>query len=142
MFRSILSSAIRAPIAINRLVASKNTSFPAIRCFSDSVTSGTVKWFDVKKGFGFIAPDDGTDDIFVHQTSIHSEGFRSLAEGEPVEFSTTEDPSNGKVKAQNVTGPMGAFVQGAPRRDDGGFGGGGGGGNYGGGGGNYGNDGF
>lgn len=45
-------------------------------------------------------------------------------EGEPVEFSTMEDPSNGKIKAQNVTGPMGAYVQGAPRRNDG-YGGGG-----------------
>jgi protein lin-28 len=97
---------------------------PRVGTGSDSITSGTVKWFDVKKGFGFIVPDDGTDDVFVHQTAIHSEGFRSLAEGEPVEFSTMEDPSNGKVKAQNVTGPMGGFVQGAPRRDDG-YGGGG-----------------
>jgi len=81
-----------------------------------------VKWFDVKKGFGFIVPDDGSDDVFVHQTAIHAAGFRSLAEGEPVEYSTIEDPSNGKIKAQNVTGPMGGYVQGAPRRSDG-FGG-------------------
>merc|ERR1711935_1121013 len=98
-----------------------------VRYFSDSMKSGTVKWFDVKKGFGFIVPDDGSDDIFVHQTAVHAEGFRSLAEGEPVEFSTMEDPSNGKIKAQNVTGPMGAYVQGAPRDS---------------GGGGYGNDGF
>mmetsp|Transcript_40176 Transcript_40176/g.83678 ORF Transcript_40176/g.83678 Transcript_40176/m.83678 type:complete len:93 (-) Transcript_40176:1175-1453(-) len=41
--------------------------------------NGTCKWFDVKKGFGFIAPDDGTADVFVHQTVIHAQGFRSLA---------------------------------------------------------------
>lgn len=132
MFGSILKSVSRVSAsrfsAVNRLAI--NTPF-SIRCFSDSTTSGTVKWFDVKKGFGFIVPDDGTDDVFVHQTSIHSEGFRSLAEGESVEFTTMEDPSNGKIKAQNVTGPMGAFVQGAPRRNDfgnDGYGGGGGGG--------------
>lgn len=128
MFGSILKSAARVSTtrfsAINSKLAT-NTPL-SIRCFSDSITSGTVKWFDVKKGFGFIVPDDGTDDIFVHQTAIHSEGFRSLAEGEPVEFTTMEDPSNGKTKAQNVTGPMGAYVQGAPRRNDsGGYGGGG-----------------
>eukprot|EP00531_Pseudo-nitzschia_arenysensis_P019575 CAMPEP_0116136634 /NCGR_PEP_ID=MMETSP0329-20121206/11832_1 /TAXON_ID=697910 /ORGANISM="Pseudo-nitzschia arenysensis, Strain B593" /LENGTH=143 /DNA_ID=CAMNT_0003631521 /DNA_START=53 /DNA_END=484 /DNA_ORIENTATION=+ len=119
MFGSILKSAAR--ISTSRVaVANKlaiNTPF-SIRCFSDSITSGSVKWFDVKKGFGFIVPDDGTDDVFVHQTAIHAEGFRSLAEGEPVEFTTMEDPSNGKIKAQNVTGPMGAYVQGAPRRND------------------------
>jgi len=119
MFGSILKSAAR--ISTSRVSAANklaiNTPF-SIRCFSDSITSGTVKWFDVKKGFGFIIPDDGTDDVFVHQTAIHAEGFRSLAEGEPVEFTTMEDPSNGKIKAQNVTGPMGAYVQGAPRRND------------------------
>jgi len=75
---------------------------------------GECKWFNSKKGFGFITPKDGGDDVFVHQTAIHAQGFRSLAEKEPVEYETTID-EKGRVKAVNVTGPTGAFVQGAPR---------------------------
>mmetsp|Transcript_14815 Transcript_14815/g.28222 ORF Transcript_14815/g.28222 Transcript_14815/m.28222 type:complete len:128 (+) Transcript_14815:61-444(+) len=92
--------------------------------------NGTVKWFDTKKGFGFIVPEDGSEEVFVHQSTIHAEGFRSLADGEPVEYTTTTD-ENGRTKADRVTGPMGGFVQGAPRRTS--FGGGGGDGGYGGG---------
>ncbi len=75
-------------------------------------TTGTCKWFDSKKGFGFISPASGEQDLFVHQSSIHSEGFRSLADGEAVEFEIAE--SNGRTSAVNVTGPGGAYVQGAP----------------------------
>ncbi len=49
-------------------------------------TTGTVKWFNDAKGFGFITPDGGQKDCFVHHTSITAEGFRSLAEGDKVEF--------------------------------------------------------
>jgi protein lin-28 len=69
--------------------------------------------FDTAKGFGFIVPDDGSNDVFVHQTAIKVEGFRSLAEGESVEFKIEQD-ANGKIKAVDVTGPDGSDVQGAP----------------------------
>jgi len=49
-------------------------------------TTGTVKWFNDSKGFGFIAPETGERDCFVHHSSIQAEGFRSLAEGDKVEF--------------------------------------------------------
>ena len=77
--------------------------------------TGTVKWFDSTKGFGFIVPDEGsgTEDVFVHQTSVHAEGFRSLAEEEAVEYDLEDH--NGKVKAVNVTGPGGSFVKGAAK---------------------------
>ena len=72
---------------------------------------GTVKWFNDTKGFGFISPEDGSEDLFVHQSSIKSEGFRSLAEGEEVEFSVSEG-DDGRTKAVDVTGPDGSFVKG------------------------------
>ena len=79
---------------------------------------GTVKWFDTTKGFGFIAPDNGDPDVFVHQTVIKMEGFRSLADGETVEFEV-EEGDDGRRRATAVTGPEGADCQGAPYYDDG-----------------------
>jgi len=54
------------------------------------MVQGTVKWFNPEKGFGFIAPDDGTADVFVHYSAIASEGYRSLDENQRVEFTVTQ----------------------------------------------------
>ena len=64
------------------------------------MATGTVKWFNDKKGFGFISQDNG-DDVFVHQTSIEGEGFRTLAEGDKVEFEVIKDQKG--YKAAKVT---------------------------------------
>ncbi|MBA0747370.1 hypothetical protein Gogos_004286 [Gossypium gossypioides] len=63
---------------------------------------GTVKWFSARRGFGFITPDDGGDDLFVHQTSILSQGFRTLSDDQPVEFSL-DLGEDGRAKAVDVT---------------------------------------
>ncbi|MCP5002874.1 MAG: cold-shock protein [Planctomycetes bacterium] len=63
------------------------------------MTSGTVKWFNDSKGFGFISREDG-DDVFVHHTAIQGEGFKSLSEGQKVEFEIIQDEKG--FKASNV----------------------------------------
>ncbi|MDQ6992859.1 MAG: cold-shock protein [Mariprofundus sp.] len=65
------------------------------------MATGTVKWFNDTKGFGFIAQDDGGDDVFVHFSAIQTDGFKSLQEGQKVEFEI-EDGQKGP-QARNVT---------------------------------------
>lgn len=73
---------------------------------------GVVKWFSNKKGYGFITPrNESEDDIFCHQSVIHSEGYRTLAEGWEVEYSIEYDENN-KPKADNVTAIGGGFCDG------------------------------
>ena len=63
---------------------------------------GTVKFFNTQRGFGFITPDDGSADVFVHVSAVEQAGMRALNEGQRVSFELVTDPRRGKTNAQNL----------------------------------------
>ena len=68
------------------------------------MATGTVKWFNDAKGYGFITPEDGTKDLFVHHTNIVGEGFKTLAEGAKVEFESREGAKGPEAISVTVVG--------------------------------------
>lgn len=130
---STSSAATRAVFASNKSVATvaavkSFTNSPSKRQFSTSNNNinvagpimtadglknlGIVKWFDYKKGFGFIIPNDGSSDLFVHFSDLHCESFRSVRDGEEVEFIVSEN-EKGQRCAKDVTGPNGSYCVGS-----------------------------
>ena len=63
---------------------------------------GTVKWFNSTKGFGFIQPDNGGPDVFVHISAVERAGLRGLAEGQKISYEEQRDPKRGKTSAENL----------------------------------------
>jgi cold shock protein len=66
------------------------------------MATGTVKWFNPDKGFGFIQPDSGGPDVFVHISAVQRSGMNDLAEGQKVSFDVVNDPRKGKASADNL----------------------------------------
>ncbi len=66
------------------------------------MATGAVKWFNDQKGYGFIAPDDGGADVFVHISAVERSGLRGLAEGQKLSYELKSDPRKGKAAAENL----------------------------------------
>jgi len=66
------------------------------------MATGTVKWFNAQKGFGFIQPDDGGKDVFVHISAVERAGFRDLHDGQKLSFELTMDKRSGRSSADNL----------------------------------------
>ncbi len=70
---------------------------------SDAMQAGTVKFFNTTKGFGFIQPEAGGDDVFVHITALHRGGLQGLNEGDKVNFDTAKNERTGKTAVENIS---------------------------------------
>ncbi|CAN7668293.1 cold-shock protein [Rhizobium sp. LjRoot30] len=66
------------------------------------MTTGTVKWFNTTKGFGFIQPDNGSTDVFVHASAVERAGMRSLSDGQKISYEVVQDRKSGKSSAENL----------------------------------------
>jgi CspA family cold shock protein len=66
------------------------------------MNTGTVKWFNTAKGFGFIQPDNGSTDVFVHISAVERAGMRSLADGQKIRYDIVQDKRSGKSSADNL----------------------------------------
>jgi len=66
------------------------------------MATGTVKWFNAQKGFGFIQPDDGSKDVFVHISAVERAGMNDLREGQKISYEEKTDPKRGKTSAENL----------------------------------------
>jgi len=82
------------------------------------MAQGTVKWFNAKKGFGFIQPDNGGSDVFVHISAVERAGMSSLVEGQKISFDFTADKRTGKARASNLIAEFGGPHGGGGRPDD------------------------
>jgi CspA family cold shock protein len=67
-----------------------------------TMSTGTVKWFNTQKGFGFIQPDDGGKDVFVHISAVQRSGMQTLNEGQKISFEIVQDKRSGKAAAENL----------------------------------------
>lgn len=67
-----------------------------------TMSTGTVKWFNTQKGFGFIQPDDGGKDVFVHISAVQRSGMQTLNEGQKISFEVVQDKRSGKAAAENL----------------------------------------
>jgi cold shock protein len=75
----------------------------AVKGTQEKMATGTVKWFNAEKGYGFIAPDDGGADVFVHFSAIEGNGYRQLSEGQTVEFETEQGRKGPQAKSVRAT---------------------------------------
>ena len=68
----------------------------------EDMATGTVKWFNATKGFGFIQPDDGSTDVFVHVSAVERAGMRGLNDGQKISYELVKDRKSGKMSADNL----------------------------------------
>lgn len=94
---------LRPPFSYMKGVGFSFASKPQFFIQEEFHMTGIVKWFNAEKGYGFITPDDGSEDVFVHFSAIVAEGYKKLLEGQKVTFETEPDPRGAKgVRATNV----------------------------------------